>query len=79
MALHPMLIGRIPKLIEGEDLQIGNHADSTMWYHIDVGQVNQYQIHGHHVTEPIGSPLIKFASKAECFSAIIDVIEGMFV
>lgn len=79
MASHPALQHRIPKLIEGEDLRIGNHADSTEWYRTDIGQVNRHRTHRRHVTEPIGSPLIKFASKAEFFSAIIDVVDGTFV
>jgi hypothetical protein len=78
MALHPGLVHRIPRLIEGEDLEIGNHADSTEWCRIDIGQVNRHRIHRRHVTEPIGSPLIKFPSKADFFSVIIDVVEGMF-
>jgi Fungal protein kinase len=40
MSFHPTLIGHISELIKGEDLQIGNHADSTVWYCIDGGQVN---------------------------------------
>ena len=79
MDLHPALTGRIPKLIEGEDLQIGKYADSTEWYRIDIGQVDRHRIHRRHVTEPIGSPLIKFRSKVECLSAIVDVLEGMYV
>ena len=78
MALHPELAHRIPWLIEGEDIQVGNCADSTEWYHVDIGQINQHRIHRRHVTEPIGSPLIKFSSKAGFFSAMIDVVEGMF-
>lgn len=78
MACHPVLIHCIPWLVEGEDLQIGTHADSTEWCHVDVGQVNQHRIHCCHVAEPIGSPLIKFSLKAEFFSVIIDVVKGMF-
>jgi Fungal protein kinase len=77
MAQHPALTGRIPKLIEGEDLQIGRYADSTEWYRIDIGQIDQHRIHRRHVTEPIGSPLIKFKSRVECLSAIVDVLQGM--
>jgi hypothetical protein len=40
MADHPELTGRIPKLIDGEDLQIGENTDSTEWYRIDVSQVD---------------------------------------
>jgi hypothetical protein len=79
MTLHPSLTGRVPKLIEGEDLQIGNYADSTEWYRVDIGQVNRHRIHRRHVTEPIESPLIKFTSKVEFLSAIVDVLEGMYV
>ena len=79
MARHPAFSGRVPKLIEGEDLQIGKYADSTEWYRIDIGQVDRHRIHRRHVTEPIGSPLIKFKSKVECLSAIVDVLDGMYV
>jgi hypothetical protein len=78
MSHHSALVHRIPRLIEGEDLRIGNRADSTEWSRSDVGQVNRHRTHRRHVTEPIGSPLIKFSSKAEFFAAIIDIVEGMF-
>ena len=78
MAVHPTLAGRIPKLIEGEDLRIGAHADGTEWYRMDVGQVDRHRIHRRHVTEPIGFPLIKFKSRVECLSAIVDVLHGMY-
>jgi hypothetical protein len=78
MARHPSLTGRIPKLVEGEDLQIGNHEDSTEWYRSGIGLVDQHRTHRRHVTEPIGSPLIKFTSRVEFLSAIVDVIHGMY-
>jgi hypothetical protein len=78
MARHPTLTGRIPKLIEGEDLRIGVYTDSTEWYRIDIGQVDRHRTHRRHVTEPIGSPLIKFTSRVECLSAIVDVLQGMY-
>jgi hypothetical protein len=79
MADQPELDGCMPKLTEGEDLMIGGEADSTNWYCATVGQINLHQIHRHHITEPIGLPLIKFRSKAKFLSAIIQVIEGMFL
>jgi hypothetical protein len=79
MALHGDLVDRIPWLMDGVDLKIGNRADSTEWYRLDVGQVNRHRIHRRHVTEPIGSPLIKFSSKAEFLSVIIDVVQGLFL
>ena len=78
MAKYPELAGCIPRLIEGEDLRIRGEVDSTNQYRSKVGQVNRHRIHRRHVTEPIGSPLIKFSSKAEFLSAIIHVVEGMF-
>jgi hypothetical protein len=78
MARHPSLTGRIPKLVEGEDLQIGGYGDSTEWYRVDIGQVDHHRTHRRHVTEPIGSPLIKFRSRVECLSAIVDVLHGMY-
>jgi hypothetical protein len=79
MADQPELDGCVPKLIEGEDLMIDGEADSTNRYRATVGQINLHRIHRRHVTEPIGLPLIKFRSKAEFLSAIIRVIEGMFL
>jgi hypothetical protein len=58
---------------------IDSEADSTNWYRAMVGQINLHRIHRRHVTEPIGLPLIKFRSKAKFLSAIIRVIEGMFL
>jgi hypothetical protein len=78
MVLDPILTGRVPKLIEGEDLQFGNYADSTEWYRTNIGQVDRHRVHRRHVTEPIGSPLIKFKSRVEFLSAIVDVVKGMF-
>lgn len=78
MARHPRLTGHIPKLVEGEDLKIGGYGDSTEWYRVDIGQVDHHRTHRRHVTEPIGSPLIKFRSRVECLSAIVDVLHGMY-
>ena len=76
-AKHPELQGRVPALIEGEDLMIDGELDSTERYRLHIGQINKHRVHRRHVSEPIGTPIVSFASKAEFLSVIIDAVHSM--
>ena len=73
----PDLEGSVPVLIEGEDLKIDNVLDSTERYRLHIGQINKHRVHRRHVTKPIGTPIVSFASKAEFLSVIIDAVRSM--
>ena len=73
----PNLQGSVPVLIEGEDLKINGELDSTERYRLCIGQINKHRVHRRLVTEPIGTPIVSFASKAEFLSVIIDAVHSM--
>lgn len=76
-AKHPALLGSVPVLIQGEDLQVNGVLDSTEHYRLPIGQINKHRVHRRHVTEPIGTPIVTFPSKSEFLSVIIDAIRSM--
>jgi hypothetical protein len=77
LARYPQLAGHVPTLLVGEDLMISGQLDSTKHYHLHIGQLNRHRIHRCHITSPIGSPLIMFASKAELLAILIHVVESL--
>jgi hypothetical protein len=76
-AKYSVLSESVPTLVQGEDLMINGELDSTERYRLHIGQINKHQVHRRHVTEPIGTPIVSFASKAEFLSVIIDAVYSM--
>jgi hypothetical protein len=72
----PVLKGKVPTLVAGEDVLIDGHSDDTLWYRVGLGQDDDYRVHRRVLTSDIGTSITTFTSKAEFIKAMIDIVRS---
>jgi hypothetical protein len=73
----PVLKGKVPTLVAGEDVLIDGLPDNTLWYRVGLGQDDDHRVHRHVLTSDIGTSITTFTSKAEFIKAMIDIVHSM--
>ena len=71
-----VLRGRVPHIMEGEDVYVNGLVDNTGRYRIFVGRSHEARTHRRLVMSPIGKQITTFKSFSEFISALIDIVEG---
>lgn len=72
----PFLKGKVPTLVAGEDVKIGDLPDNTLWYRAELGQDEDHRVHRRILTSNIGTSITTFSSKAEFIKAMIDIVNS---
>jgi hypothetical protein len=72
----PVLKGKVPTFVAGEDVLIGGFSDDTLWYRGE-GYEDNYRVHRRVLTSGIGNSITTFTSKVEFIRAMIDVVKSM--
>ena len=72
----PLLKGKVPALVAGEDVLIDSKPDNTLWYRVGLGQDDDHRVHRRILTSNIGTSITTFSSKAEFIKAMIDVVNS---
>jgi hypothetical protein len=72
----PVLKGKVPTLVAGEDVLIDDMQDSTLWYRMGLGRDDEHRVHRRVLTSNIGNSITTFTSKAEFIRAMIDVVKS---
>ena len=73
----PVLKGKVPTLVAGEDVLINGLLDNTLWYRVGLGQDDDHRVHRRVLTSDIGTSITTFTSKAEFIKAMIDIVHSM--
>lgn len=72
----PVLKGKVPTLVAGEDVLIDGQPDNTLWYRVGLGQDEDHRVHRRVLTSNIGTSITTFTSKAEFIKAMIDIVQS---
>jgi hypothetical protein len=70
------LKGKVPTLVEDEDVFIDESPDNTLWYRSELGLDDEHRVHRRILTSDIGNSITTFTSKAEFIRAMIDIVKS---